>query len=98
MNSIDRLYRSEVNKSFGFWCAGLTNIQWKPQSLHHPERKRPEACLFDLPSMGVGVESVVPDSDLAFPYIEGEVFQGQKRPDHVFSDPLGIFLCLGPEQ
>ena len=38
----------------------------RPQVLHHPERKRPEACLFNLPSMGVGVESLVPDSDLAF--------------------------------
>jgi hypothetical protein len=40
-------------------------------------------------AVGVGVESLVPDSDLAFPFIEGEAFQGQKRPDHVFSDPLG---------
>jgi hypothetical protein len=34
---------------------------------------------------------------LSGPFIEGETFQGQQRPDHVFSDPLGLFLCLDPD-
>jgi 4-hydroxy-4-methyl-2-oxoglutarate aldolase len=80
--------------------------------------------------MGVGVEAVVPDSDLAFigdmgsdpgdelqvvhplrfsglfaipvadlafPFIEGEAFQGQKRPDHVFAHPFGLSFCPSPD-
>jgi hypothetical protein len=31
-------------------------------------------------------------ADLGFPFIEGEPPQGQKRPDHVFSHPLGLFF------
>ena len=77
--------------------------------------------------MGVGVEAVITDRDLALVgdmggdpgdelqvvhplhlsglapvpvahlgslFIEGEAFQGKKRPDHVFSHPLGLGLCL----
>jgi len=36
-------------------------------------------------------------ADLTIPFIEGEAFQGQKRPDHVFSDPLGLGLYPGPD-
>jgi len=31
----------------------------------------------------------IPVADLAFSFIQGETFQGQQRPDHVFSHPLG---------
>jgi hypothetical protein len=33
--------------------------------LHHPERKRPKACLPDLTSMSIGVQAEVTDSDLS---------------------------------
>jgi hypothetical protein len=33
--------------------------------LNHPYRNRHQARLFDLPSMGIGVEAVISDSDLA---------------------------------
>ena len=36
-------------------------------------------------------------ANLPFPLIEGEPLQGQKRPDHVFSDPLGLGFCPGPD-
>jgi len=39
----------------------------------------------------------IPVADLGFPFIEGEAFQGEKRPDHVFAHPLGLSLCLGPD-
>jgi len=39
----------------------------------------------------------IPVADPAFSFIEGEAFQGEKRPDHVFSHPLGLSLCLGPD-
>jgi hypothetical protein len=39
----------------------------------------------------------IPIADSAFPFIKREPLQGQKRPDHVFSDPLGLCLCLGPD-
>jgi len=32
-------------------------------------------------------------ADLPFFFIEGETFQGQKRPDHVFPDPFGLLNC-----
>jgi len=35
-------------------------------------------------------------ADLAFFFIEGEAFQGTKRPDHVFAHPLGLFLWEAP--
>ena len=33
--------------------------------LHPPERKRPKACLPDLPPMSIGVQAEVTDSDLS---------------------------------
>jgi len=39
----------------------------------------------------------IPVDDLAFPFIEGETLQGEKRSDHVFAHPLGLSLCLGPD-
>jgi len=33
--------------------------------LHHPDRKKPKACLPDLPSMGVGVQPIISHRDLA---------------------------------
>ena len=65
--------------------------------LHHPDRKKPKACLPDLPPMRISVEPVISHRDLAFSFIQGEAFQGQQRPDHVFSHPLGLGLCLGPD-
>jgi len=98
--------------------------------LHHPERKRPKACLPDLPPMSIGVQAEVTDSDLSlvgnmgsdpgdelqvvhalyllgvFPIPiadlglflrERESLQGQQRPNHVLSHPLGLGLGLGPD-
>jgi len=39
----------------------------------------------------------MPVVDSTFPFIQGEALQGQKRPDHVFSDPLGLVSGLGPD-
>jgi hypothetical protein len=36
-------------------------------------------------------------ANLAFPFIQREPLQGQKRPDHVFSHPLGLVSGLGPD-
>jgi hypothetical protein len=36
-------------------------------------------------------------TDPACLFIQGEPLQGQERPDHVFSHPLGLDLCLGPD-
>ena len=36
-------------------------------------------------------------ADLTFPFIEGEPFQREQRPDHGFSHPLGLSFCLGPD-
>jgi hypothetical protein len=47
--------------------------------------------------MRISVEPVISHRDLAFSFIQGETFQGQQRPDHVFSHPLGLGLCLGPD-
>jgi len=57
--------------------------------------------------MGVSVQVVhalhlsglfsIPVADLAFPFIEGEAFQGKKRPDHIFARPLGLSFCPGPD-
>lgn len=45
--------------------------------------------------MTIPIFSVL-ERDLAFPFQEGEPFQGQKRPDHVFADSLGLIFGLGP--
>jgi hypothetical protein len=39
----------------------------------------------------------IPIADLACPFIEREPLQGEQRPDHVFSDPLGLSFCPGPD-
>jgi len=39
----------------------------------------------------------IPVADLGFPFIEGEAFKGEQRPDHVFAHPIGLSLCLGPD-
>jgi hypothetical protein len=39
----------------------------------------------------------IPIADPAFPLIKGETLQGQKRPNHVLSDPLGLVVNLGPD-
>ncbi len=36
-------------------------------------------------------------ADLAVLFIEGEAFQREHRPDHVYSHRLGLFLGLGPD-
>jgi len=36
----------------------------------------------------------IPVADLAFPFIEGEAFQGKQRANHVFSHALGLFFGL----
>jgi len=51
--------------------------------------------------LDTGVEAVVQDSDL--PLVRdmgsrtGDELQGEKRADHVFSDPLGLFIGFGPD-
>jgi hypothetical protein len=45
---------------------------------------------------GEGVFAI-PVADLAFQLIAGEALQGKERPDHVFSRPLGLSFCLGPD-
>jgi len=40
----------------------------------------------------------MPIANLALRLHEGEPLQGEKRPDHVLSDPLGLGLRLGPDQ
>jgi len=37
-------------------------------------------------------------ADLTFPFIEGEAFQGKKRPDHILAHPLGLALSLSSHQ
>jgi len=39
----------------------------------------------------------MPIADLTLFLREREPLQGQKRPDHVLSHPLGLGLCLGPD-
>ena len=39
----------------------------------------------------------IPIGDLAWPFIQGEPLQGEKGPDHVFPDPLGLLSGLGPD-
>jgi hypothetical protein len=40
---------------------------------------------------------IAEEIDLACPFVEGEALQREKRPDQVFSDPLGLGLCPGPD-
>jgi hypothetical protein len=39
----------------------------------------------------------IPVADSSCPFIQEETLQREQRADHVFSDPLGLGLCLGPD-
>jgi hypothetical protein len=36
--------------------------------------------------------------DLALALQEGQPLEGEDRPEHIFTDPLGLRFCLGPDQ
>jgi hypothetical protein len=39
----------------------------------------------------------IPVADLGLLFVEGEALQGEKRADHVFAHPLGLFPGFGPD-